>query len=194
MLRCALSGEIRRSELLAFFRLPGGVAPTLGSFRRPRLLAGAATCILLFLLSISPAFGQTAVLTQHYDNARTGQNTNETILTPANVNPGQFGKLFAQSLDGMEAAQPLYVPAVFIPKLHTTHNVVYAATQHDSVYAFDADDNQGSNAAPLWQVNFLDPENGVTTVAVAGYACQGVTGYTEFGIQGTPVIDRKSVV
>jgi hypothetical protein len=189
MLRCALSGEIRRSELLAFFRLPAGVARTLGSFRRPRLLAGAATCILLWLLSISSSFGQTPVLTQHYDNARTGQNTNESILTPANLNPGQFGKLFAQSLDGMEAAQPLYVPAVFIPKLHTTHNVVYAATQHDSVYAFDADDNQGSNAAPLWQVNFLDPENGVTTVAVAGYVCQGVTGYTEFGIQGTPVID-----
>ena len=192
MLCNTLSVKIRCSELLAFFRIPSGDARSCRAISCPRRFTGTVAAIFLFLLSISPAFGQTAVLTQHYDNARTGQNTNETILTPANVNPGQFGKLFAQSLDGMEAAQPLYVPAVFIPKLHTTHNVVYVATQHDSVYAFDADDNQGSNAAPLWQVNFLDPENGVTTVAVAGYACQGVTGYTEFGIQGTPVIDTTT--
>jgi len=145
--------------------------------------------IFFFLVCISQCFGQTAVLTQHYDNARTGQNTTETILTPANVNPTQFGKLFTQSLDGMEAGQPLYVPDVYIPELRTTHNVVYVATLHDSVYAFDADSNQGSNASPLWWVNFLDPANGVTTLPVAGYVCTGTTGYTEFGIQGTPVID-----
>src|SRR5271166_1127075 len=189
MLRRALGGETRCSELLAFFRLPARDARTSRSFGRPRLLTSTVTGILLLLLSISPFFGQTPVLTQHYDNARTGQNTNETILTPANVKPGQFGKLYSQTLDGMEAAQPLYVPRVFIPALNATHNVVYVATQHDSVYAFDADDNQGSNASPLWQVNFLDPANGVTTVPVAGYACEGTTGYTEFGIQGTPVID-----
>ena len=147
--------------------------------------------IFFLLVCVSPSFGQTAVLTQHYDNARTGENTTETILTPANVNPTQFGKLFTQSLDGMEAGQPLYVPDVFIPALNTTHNVVYAATLHDSVYAFDADSNQGSNASPLWWVNFLDPANGVTTLPVAGYVCTGTTGYTEFGIQGTPVIDTN---
>ncbi|MGA7400434.1 MAG: Ig-like domain-containing protein [Candidatus Sulfotelmatobacter sp.] len=129
------------------------------------------------------------MLTQHYDNARTGQNTTETILTPANVNSTQFGKLFTQSLDGMEPAQPLYVPSVFIPALNATHNVVYVATLHDSVYAFDADNNQSGNASPLWHVNFLNPTIGVTSVPVAGYACTGTTGYTEFGIQGTPVID-----
>ncbi|MGA3088448.1 MAG: Ig-like domain-containing protein [Terriglobales bacterium] len=159
--------------------------------RRPRGLNLAVGAICVFLLSVSPAFGQTPVLTHHYDNARTGQNTTETILTPANVNPAQFGKLFAQSLDGMEAGQPLYVPGVFVPASNTTHNVVYVATLHDSVYAFDADNNQGSNASPLWYVSFLSPANGVTTLPVAGYACSGVTGYTEFGIQGTPVIDTS---
>ena len=155
----------------------------------------AFSCTLLALVCISPSFGQTSVLTQHYDNARTGQNTTETILTPANVNPAQFGKLFTQSLDGTEAGQPLYVPSVFIPPLNATHNVVYVASLHDSVYAFDADNNQGSNASPLWQVNFLDPANGVTSLPVKGYACTGTTGYTEFGIQGTPVIDlnRKAI-
>jgi protocatechuate 3,4-dioxygenase beta subunit len=127
-------------------------------------------------------------LTQHYDNARTGQNTTETALTPSNVNPAQFGKLFTQSLDGAEAAQPLYVPQVFIPSSNTTHNVVYVVTMHDSVYAFDADNNQGGNALPLWQVNFLDPANGVTTVPVGDEGCN-IAGYSEFGIQGTPVID-----
>lgn len=148
--------------------------------------APALTFIVCFW--ISPAPGQISVLTQHYDNARTGQNTNETVLTHANVNPSQFGKLFTQSLDGMEAAQPLYVPNVLIPATNVRHNVIYAVTQHDSVYALDADNNQGSNAVPLWQVNFLDPANGITTVPVTDEKC-GVTAYTEFGIQGTPVID-----
>ena len=149
---------------------------------------------LFLLFSISAGFGQVSVLTQHYDNARTGQNTHETILTRGNVNASQFGKLFMQNLDGMEAAQPLYVPNVFIFATNSRHNVVYAVTQHDSVYAFDADSNQGSNASPLWHVNFLDPPNGITTVPLADEKCQ-ITGYTEFGIQGTPVIDvnRNSI-
>jgi hypothetical protein len=139
------------------------------------------------MFSISSAFSQISVVTQHYDNARTGQNTSETILTHANVNVKQFGKLFTQLLDGQEAGQPLYVPNVFIPAVNATHNVVYAATQHDSVYAFDADNNQGNNASPLWQVNFLNPANGISTVPQADEVCN--VGYTEFGIQGTPVID-----
>ena len=153
--------------------------------RRSPGLVGIA--IFLFLLCISAVFGQTPVLTQHYDNARTGQNLTETILTPGNVNPVQFGKLFSQNLDGQMPAQPLYVPAVFIPGLNSTHNVVYAATQHDSVYAFDADNNQGSNASPLWYTNFLNPANGITSVPEADEFCK--SSYTEFGIQGTPVID-----
>jgi len=146
-----------------------------------------AFSFLVLLFGASVGFAQISVLTQHYDNARTGQNTQETVLTPANVNHTQFGKLFTQSLDGQMPAQPLYVPNVFIPALNATHNVVYAVTMHDSVYAFDADNNQGSNASPLWQVSFLNPANGVTSVPLADETCS--VGYTEFGIQGTPVID-----
>ncbi len=153
-----------------------------------RVLHSAALVIFLCLLCSSAVFGQTPVLTQHYDNARTGQNTTETILTPANVNSVQFGKLFTQTIDGQMTAQPLYVPAVFIPSLNSSHNVVYATTMHDSVYAFDADNNQGTNAAPLWYVNFLSPANGITSVPQTDEGCS--VGYTEFGIQGTPVIDK----
>src|SRR5271169_2795068 len=90
-----------------------------------------AFIIILLLISTIPAASQISVLTQHYDNARTGQNTQETVLTPANVNPTQFGLLFTHSLDGQMTAQPLYVPNVFIPSLNATHNVVYAVTMHD---------------------------------------------------------------
>ena len=153
-----------------------------------RIRLGVAVGVSVAMFSISSAFSQISVVTQHYDNARTGQNTSETILNHANVNVKQFGKLFTQLLDGQEAGQPLYVPNVFIPAVNATHNVVYAATQHDSVYAFDADNNQGNNALPLWRVNFLNPANGISTVPQADELCQ-TTGYTEFGIQGTPVID-----
>ena len=152
-----------------------------------RLMAVAIVAVSCLLCAL-PAFGQITVLTQHYDNARTGQNTHETILKHSNVNAGQFGKLFTQSLDGFATAQPLYVPNIFIPAVNSTHDVVYVATLHDSVYAFDADNNQGPNASPLWHVNFLDPANGITSVPVADQKCY-VTGYSEFGIQGTPVID-----
>ncbi len=188
MLCYALSNNFRRGEPVLS---GGGAAPARrisGSHRCASRFAFAFVTIFLFLLCLSPTFGQTPVLTQHYDNARTGQNTTEKILSPANVNSVQFGKLFAQNLDGQMPAQPLYVPGVFIPALNSTHNVVYVVTMHDSVYAFDADDNQGSNAAPLWYVNFLDPVNGITTVPTGDEFCKS-SYYSEFGIQGTPVID-----
>lgn len=146
-----------------------------------------AFAIIVVLISTIPGAGQISVLTQHYDNARTGQNTQETVLTPANVNPTQFGLLFTHALDGQMTAQPLYVPNVFIPSLNATHNVVFAVTMHDGVYAFDADSNQASNASPLWYVSFLNPAGGVTSVPQSDEGCS--VGYTEFGIQGTPVID-----
>jgi hypothetical protein len=148
-----------------------------------------ASVVAMFLLALSafPVVAQTPVLTQHYDNFRTGQNITETILAPGNVNPTSFGKLFTQTLDGQMPAQPLYVPSVFIPSANSTHNVVYVATMHDSVYAFDADNNQGGNASPLWYVNLTDPANGITSVPEADEFCKSA--YTEFGIQGTPVID-----
>src|ERR1700685_4686253 len=81
---------------------------------------------------------QDGVLTWHNDAARSGQNLQETVLTPANVNFTNFGKLFTLTVDGNVDAQPLYVPSLAIPS-QGTHNVLYVATENDSVYAFDAD-------------------------------------------------------
>src|SRR5712691_4259564 len=104
--------------------------------------------------------GSPGTFTHHNDQARTGQNLNEGALTPLNVNQVQFGKLFSYSIDGYVYAQPLYVPSVNISG-QGVHNVLYVATQHDSVYAFDAD---GNTSTPLWQVSFINPALGVTTV------------------------------
>jgi hypothetical protein len=91
-----------------------------------------------------------SVLTQHNDNGRTGQNLQEVLLNTTNVNQNQFGKLFTRQVDGHIYAQPLYVSNVSIPN-KGTHNVVYVATMHNSVYAFDADDPQA--AEPLWKAS-----------------------------------------
>src|SRR6185312_8406861 len=96
--------------------------------------------ILTFLglsLSLPAILGAQSVLTANYDNARTNANLSETILTPGNVGPNSFGKLFALSVDGQIYAQPLYMPALSIGG--SSHNVVFVATMHNSVYAFDAD-------------------------------------------------------
>ena len=123
--------------------------------------------------------------TFHNDNLRTGQNNNETVLTPANVNPVQFGKLFSYSIDGYAFASPLYVAGVNIPS-SGLHNVVYVATENDSVYAFDAD---GLSTTPLWHVSFL--KSGVTTVPCADIGeCGDIP--IQIGITSTPVIDPTS--
>src|SRR5437879_5938446 len=90
--------------------------------------------------------GNPAITTGQYDTARTAVNPNEIILTPSNVNVNQFGKLFSWPVDGWIFAQPLYVPGVQIGS--TKKNVVYVATMHNSVYAFDAD---SSSATYLWK-------------------------------------------
>src|SRR5208282_4932212 len=127
--------------------------------------------------------GFAGVFTQHNDNSRTGQNLNETVLTPSLVgNTATFGKKFSQPVDGFIYAQPLYVPNVSIAG--GTHNVVYVATEGDSVYAFDADSNAGGNAAPLWHASLLGP--GETTVSSANdIGCTDLV--PQVGITSTPV-------
>lgn len=131
-----------------------------------------------------PAAVPSGVFTYHNDNARTGQNLQEAILTPANVDPTKFGKLFSYPVDGQVYAQPLYMPNVNIGG--QLHNVVFAATAHDSVYAFDAD-NPAS--PPLWQRSFINLP-GVTSVPSSDYACNEIR--PEMGIISTPVIDPAS--
>lgn len=123
--------------------------------------------------------------TYHNDNLRTGQNANEIVLTLSKVNENQFGKLFSYSLDGIAFASPLYVANANIPG-QGFHNIVYAATENDSVYAFDAD---GLTSNPLWHVSFL--KSGVTTVPCGDTGeCGDIL--DQIGITSTPVIDSAS--
>jgi hypothetical protein len=119
------------------------------SFRQ--LARAAALTAMVALILSGSGEAQVNVWTYHNDNARTGVNASETLLTTSNVNKNNFGKLFTQGVDGIVVGQPLYLSNVSIPG-SGTHNVVYVATQHDSVYAFDADNNIGVNAQPLWQL------------------------------------------
>src|ERR1041384_1047770 len=109
-----------------------------------------AVCLLG--ISLSHGFAQVNVLTYHNDNTRSGLNPNETLLTPANVNSSTFGKLFKYNVDGYVYAEPLYVSALNIPG-QGTHNVLFIATEHNSVYALDADSNTGPSSGLLWHVN-----------------------------------------
>jgi chitodextrinase len=124
------------------------------------------------------------VFTYHNDPARTGQNLQEYALTTATVNSSTFGVLFSCPVDGYVYAQPLYIANFSIGG--QTRNVVFVATEHDSVYAFDAD---SSSCVQLWKTTFLS--SGVTTVPPAD---TGETGdlIPEIGITSTPVIDPST--
>jgi hypothetical protein len=131
--------------------------------------------------------GYPGTFTHHNDNLRTGQNLNETVLTPLNVNPATFGKLFSYPLDGIAFSSPLYVANVSIPG-QGFHNLVFVATEHDSVYAFDAD---GLVSTPIWHVSFINPAAGVTTVP-SPETGEPLDIPNEVGITSTPVIDPAS--
>lgn len=134
----------------------------------------------ILLLVVASAAMAGDVLTYHNDNARTGQNLKETILTQAKVKKSSFGKLFTMDVDGIIDAEPLYASDVSLPG-KGKHNVVYAVTENGSVYAFDAD--QGKQ---LWKVSTLETGESPSD----NHNCFQIS--PQIGITSTPVIDRKS--
>ena len=144
-----------------------------------------AVCWWVVLLS-SLSVAQVAVTTFHNDNYRSGSNPHEISLTFGSVSVAHFGKLKVFPVTGFVYAQPLYVPRLVVSG--TSHNVVFIATQHDQVYAFDtASGNQ------LWHADFLrssNPSVVISTVSPSDVLCNNVI--PEIGISGTPVIDTSS--
>jgi len=150
----------------------------------------AATCMKMILslgsalavlaAGASPARAQmTDVLTYHNDNARTGQTLHEEILTPANVNTNHFGKLWILPTDGKVDGQPLYAAGVPVPG-RGLRNVLYVVTEHDSVYAYDADSTN-----LFWKVSMLAPNETTSDDRNCGQVVP------EIGITSTPVMDRQ---
>ncbi len=136
---------------------------------------------------MAPVNETISVLTQHNDNNRTGAQLQETLLNTSNVKPGQFGRLFKLPVDGSVYAQPLYVNALAIPN-QGTRNVLYVATMHNTVYAFDGDD---PSIRPYWQVS-LGPSAPLPDTNIGPVTKQGQPDYrdisVEVGILSTPVI------
>ena len=122
------------------------------------------------------------VYTQHNDNARTGQNLKEYGLTVSTVNSASFGQLFSCPVDAMVYAQPLWVANLTVGG--TSHNVVYVATENDTVYAFDAD---SPSCVQLWKTSFLG--TGVTPLSPSDIKGNLDIGGSVIGITSTPVID-----
>ena len=140
----------------------------------------AAICSICLAMPIV-ASGQVDVLTNRNDLERTGANLKETVLTPANVNTGQFGMIFKRVVDDQVYSQPLLVTNVKIAG--GWHDVVYVTTVNNSVYAFDA--NDATTTTPIWHVNFGTPAN----LHDADFGCTDING--SMGIIGTPVVNAK---
>jgi len=147
--------------------------------RRSRSHWEAAVGLGIAAFSAASLYGQASVLTWHNDNARTGQNLQESILTPSNVNMAAFGKLFQLAADGKVDAQPLYAPGLQIPG-NGLHNVLFVMSEHGTAYAFDAD-----TGTPLWSVTLL----GTNETPSESRGCSQVT--PEIGITATPAIDLQ---
>jgi hypothetical protein len=144
-----------------------------------RLVFAVGTNCAMIAYSVQ---AQVNVTIYHNDISRTGENTQETILAPSNVNSSQFGNFFTVGVDGEVFAQSLYLVNVYIGG--GTHNVLYVATEHDSVYAIDAD-----TGTVYVQVSPI-PTGGSTVNSITDLNCTDIL--PEVGITGTPVIDLSS--
>jgi hypothetical protein len=140
------------------------------------------TLLALSLAVSGTSLAQRPLATSRGDNTRSNANISETLLTPANVNKGGFGRLKSIPIDYVVTAQPLFVPNVLIAG--QPHNVVYVVTQADSVYAIDAD-----SFTILWQQSMLD---GGTTASGTNLPCGVFAGFSQEGIVGTPVINSAT--
>jgi hypothetical protein len=127
------------------------------------------------------------VLTNRYNNERTGANLNETVLNQSNVNVNGFGKIFARGVDGQIYAQPLIVSDLEIPGLGK-RSIVIVATTRNMVYAFDAENPEACH--PIWRVD-CDGKFG-NPVPRSDYGAQYNDFTSEIGVTSTPVIDRQS--
>ena len=156
------------------------------------LLAGVLFCAaflgILACPSLRAATGD--MLSYRYDSLSTGQDLTEIVLSATNVNSTNFGKQFTYPVDGQVYAQPLYKAGVTITSgsIQGTHNVLFVATQHDSLYAFDADGAAGNG--PLWQTSFINPSASVATVPNADVDSADIN--PEIGITSTPVISAST--
>ena len=152
---------------------------------RMNVVLGAGIGLLAGALFLAPAARAAApenpvgIYTYHGDNMRTGWNSHETQFTPATVTVNGFGKLWTHTVDGQIYAQPLFAPGVNMGSAGA-HNVVFVVTEHNSVYAFDAD----AGGDPLWQVS-LGPSVPSNS---KGVPCSDIGG-PEYGITSTPAID-----
>jgi hypothetical protein len=149
---------------------PGSYTVTATSVALPTYGANAS-------VTVNTVAGTVPMLTYHNDDVRDGANLNETTLNTANVNSQQFAKIYAYPVDGQVYAQPLYVPNLIVSGV--SHNVVFVATENDTVYAFDGD---GLSQSPLWHVHLATPlqindDEGIKPL---------------LGITATPVIDSST--
>ena len=175
------SGAAISAATAASYTTPPTAAGDTGSMYRV-IVSNSAGQVISNPATLAVVAATTAdVVTYHNDDARTGQNLNEVILTPSNVNSSSFGKLNFFSTDGKVDGQPLYLSSLNLAS--GTRDVLYVVTEHDSVYAFDA--NAGT---VLWQVSVL----GTGETPSDDHGCSQIT--PEIGITSTPVIDRAAGV
>ena len=159
------------------------VGVTFGTVARSFAIAMLAHC--------STSMGSVNVLTSHNDNTRQGANTDEVVLTRTVVGSGNFGKITSFVVDGQIHGQPLILTGVSVPNLGI-RDLVFAVTQHDSVYALDANGPIGTQSGEIWHTSFINPAAGVTTVPIADVNSADIP--TEIGITSTPVIDPDTGV